>query len=193
MPFKSKSQVKALFAKARRGEFPMSKAKEWAHKTKDIKGLPEKAPKKAALDILREATRDKTAQFYVELFKSAASSDIVNQVKTAGVLGQIFKHPGVAYGLGAAALGAGLPVAYGFGKQRAIEDAQRAGVAPPPVSAYPEDMFFMDPQSGYGDMGYGGGYSDAGYSDAGYGDQFGFSPEDALYGMGLDALTGGLY
>ena len=43
MPYKSKSQFRKFFAMANRGEIPMTKAKEWAHETPDIKSLPEKA------------------------------------------------------------------------------------------------------------------------------------------------------
>jgi len=42
MPFKSKAQMRLFFAKERRGELPEGKARQWAHETKDIKGLPEK-------------------------------------------------------------------------------------------------------------------------------------------------------
>ncbi|MEK6820354.1 MAG: hypothetical protein AABX71_01465 [Nanoarchaeota archaeon] len=37
--------MKLFFAKTGRGEMPMAKAKEWAHETTDIKGLPEKVSK----------------------------------------------------------------------------------------------------------------------------------------------------
>jgi len=42
MPFKSKAQFHKFFAMANRGEIPMTKAKEWAKETPDIKSLPEK-------------------------------------------------------------------------------------------------------------------------------------------------------
>ena len=42
MPFKSKSQAKFFFAKEDRGELPKGTAIKWAHKTKNIKSLPEK-------------------------------------------------------------------------------------------------------------------------------------------------------
>lgn len=47
MPFKSKSQVRAFFAKENRGELPKGTAEEWAHKTKSIKALPEHVKKSA--------------------------------------------------------------------------------------------------------------------------------------------------
>lgn len=48
MPYKSKSQMRAFFAKEERGELPKGTAERWAHHTKDIKALPEKV-KKASL------------------------------------------------------------------------------------------------------------------------------------------------
>ena len=48
MPYKSKSQVRAFFAKEERGELPKGTAKEWAHKTPDIKKLPEHVKKSSA-------------------------------------------------------------------------------------------------------------------------------------------------
>lgn len=53
MPFKSKSQQRLFFAKEQRGELPKGTAMEWAHKTKDIKKLPEKV-KKTASEIADE-------------------------------------------------------------------------------------------------------------------------------------------
>lgn len=41
VPYKSKSQERLFFAKEARGELPKGTAKEWAHKTKNIKKLPE--------------------------------------------------------------------------------------------------------------------------------------------------------
>lgn len=46
MPFKSKSQMRKFGAMMNRGEISKSKFKEWAHKTRNIKGLPEKVSKK---------------------------------------------------------------------------------------------------------------------------------------------------
>lgn len=42
MPFKSKSQMRACFAKKERGAAKGWNCKEWAHATKSIKKLPEK-------------------------------------------------------------------------------------------------------------------------------------------------------
>jgi len=140
--------------------------------------------------------------FYVELFKSAARTDAVQRIKTANVLGRIFRHPAVSYGLGTAALGAGLPVAYGLGKQRAIEDAQRAGGPAPPVYPHPEDVYSgPSAYGGYADQGsypdQGGGFGQGGYPGQGgfpdQGDPVGFLPDDVLYGLGIDALMDGLY
>jgi hypothetical protein len=52
MPFKSKSQVAACFAKKDRGEAKGWNCEEWAHATPDIKKLPEhkKEKKGAAVD-----------------------------------------------------------------------------------------------------------------------------------------------
>ena len=55
MPFESKSQWRKFFAMARRGEMPESTAKEWAHKTKSFKDLPEK--KKGKKKAAEESTR----------------------------------------------------------------------------------------------------------------------------------------
>ncbi len=48
MPYKSKSQMRAFFAKENRGELPKGTAEEWAHKTKSIKALPEHVKKTAS-------------------------------------------------------------------------------------------------------------------------------------------------
>jgi hypothetical protein len=42
MPYKSKSQMRAFFAKEKRGELKPGTARKWAHETKNIKRLPEK-------------------------------------------------------------------------------------------------------------------------------------------------------
>lgn len=46
MPFKSKAQQKWMFAAEARGDVPKGTAKEWAHKTKNIKRLPKKVKRK---------------------------------------------------------------------------------------------------------------------------------------------------
>lgn len=46
MPFKSKAQQRLLFAKEARGEVRKGTAKRWAHETKDMKKLPERAKRK---------------------------------------------------------------------------------------------------------------------------------------------------
>lgn len=48
MPFKSKAQQRWMFAAESRGEVPKGTAREWAHKTKDIKKLPEHVKKTAS-------------------------------------------------------------------------------------------------------------------------------------------------
>lgn len=45
MPFKSKAQQKFMFAAESRGDVPKGTAEEWAHKTKNIKELPEHVKK----------------------------------------------------------------------------------------------------------------------------------------------------
>jgi hypothetical protein len=47
MPFKSKAQMKACYAKKARGEAGSWKCNEWAHATSNIKSLPEHVKKKA--------------------------------------------------------------------------------------------------------------------------------------------------
>lgn len=46
MPFKSKSQQRKMFAMEGRGELKKGVAEEFAHATKNIKGLPEHVKKK---------------------------------------------------------------------------------------------------------------------------------------------------
>lgn len=46
MPFKSQSQRRFLFAAEKRGEVKPGTARKWAHETKNIKRLPEKAKRK---------------------------------------------------------------------------------------------------------------------------------------------------
>ena len=54
MPFKSKAQFHKFFAMANRGEIPMTKAKEWAKETPDIKSLPEKVnPREKYVQMLK--------------------------------------------------------------------------------------------------------------------------------------------
>jgi hypothetical protein len=48
MPFKSKAQQRLFFAKENRGELPKGTAMEWAHKTENIKALPEHTKKSAS-------------------------------------------------------------------------------------------------------------------------------------------------
>jgi len=44
-PYKSKSQMRAFFAKESRGELPKGTAEHWAHETPNLKHLPEKVKK----------------------------------------------------------------------------------------------------------------------------------------------------
>lgn len=62
MPFKSKAQQRFMFAAESRGEVPKGTAKEWAHKTKSIKALPEHVKyKKTASEIADGVLMSKTA------------------------------------------------------------------------------------------------------------------------------------
>jgi hypothetical protein len=64
MPFKSKSQVRAFFAKERAGELPKGTARRWAEHTPDIKALPEHAEKQStAPGWLRELAKGAAAYF----------------------------------------------------------------------------------------------------------------------------------
>ena len=56
MPFKSKAQQRFMFAAEERGDVPKGTAEEWAHKTPNIKKLPEhvKKHKKTAEEIASE-------------------------------------------------------------------------------------------------------------------------------------------
>jgi hypothetical protein len=47
MPFKSKAQLRLLFAKERSGEIKKGTAEKWAHETKNIKNLPNRKAKGA--------------------------------------------------------------------------------------------------------------------------------------------------
>jgi len=46
MPFKSKRQMRWMFAAEKRGELPKGTARRWAHETPDIVNLPEKVGEK---------------------------------------------------------------------------------------------------------------------------------------------------
>lgn len=61
MPFKSKAQQRFMFAAEERGDIPKGTAREWAHKTKNIKKLPEHV-KKSSAEMAEEVVK-KTAQF----------------------------------------------------------------------------------------------------------------------------------
>lgn len=85
--------------------------------------------------------------FYAGLFKQASALPEVQRVKTAvGALGRFFAHPVTAYGLGATALGLGVPLAYGLGKQQAIRDAQALYGGPPPPVMNPFSVFGFAPE-----------------------------------------------
>lgn len=113
IPFQSKSQVRAFFAKEKDGELPKGTAKRWAHHTKDIKGLPEKKAFVASF-LLRCAKAGKTtpAEIAVEAEKYAAEME-----KRASTGGDILSSMGDAAGrvTGFGALGATLGLAAPLG------------------------------------------------------------------------------
>lgn len=45
MPYKSKAQMRAFFAREAEGELPRGTARRWAHHTPNIAGLPKKLQK----------------------------------------------------------------------------------------------------------------------------------------------------
>lgn len=60
MPFKSKAQQRFMFAAEARGDLKKGTAKTWAHHTKDIKDLPERAKKEkkaSVTELLKQASR----------------------------------------------------------------------------------------------------------------------------------------
>ena len=57
MPFKSKSQVRAFFAKKSKGEAGNWDGREWLRKTKSIKNLPERV-KKAMCESLMKIAKE---------------------------------------------------------------------------------------------------------------------------------------
>jgi hypothetical protein len=68
MPFKSRSQVKACFAKKSRGAAKGWDCEAWAHKTKSIKKLPYK--KKA--ELLAELEKQASTQAQLLGIRAAA-------------------------------------------------------------------------------------------------------------------------
>jgi hypothetical protein len=69
MPFKSKSQVRACFAKKDKGQAKGWNCEEWAHATKSIKKLPEK---KGAAQVVAEL--EKQAQNLPQLLGIRAAA-----------------------------------------------------------------------------------------------------------------------
>jgi len=62
MPFKSKAQMRWMFAAEERGEIPKGTAKRWAEHTKNIDKLPERKRKKDEKD--NESSKEKKAFFF---------------------------------------------------------------------------------------------------------------------------------
>lgn len=81
-PFKSMAQMRMFFAKENAGELPKGTAKEWAHKTKSIKSLPEHVKKAELSDLFI-----KIAKKLFDPIKSpplspiAVQQDIIDTVK----------------------------------------------------------------------------------------------------------------
>jgi hypothetical protein len=69
MPFKSKSQLRACFAKRERGQAKGWNCKEWAHKTRSIKKLPEK---KGAAEVIRELEKQASTSSQLLGIRAAA-------------------------------------------------------------------------------------------------------------------------
>lgn len=65
MPFKSKAQQRKFFAMEARGELPEGTARTWAHHTKNLAKLPERAngEKSAATAVIEAARRDARRRF----------------------------------------------------------------------------------------------------------------------------------
>lgn len=57
MPFKSKRQMRWMFAAEERGEVPKGTARRWAHETPNIKKLPEKKKEKKKGEHTKAATQ----------------------------------------------------------------------------------------------------------------------------------------
>lgn len=57
MPYKSKSQMRAFFAKEARGELKKGTARKWAHETPNLRRLPERVKRKKTRTAKRETRR----------------------------------------------------------------------------------------------------------------------------------------
>jgi len=89
MPFKSKAQMRWMFAAERRGEVPKGTAKRWAHETSSIKSLPEKKSKKKAslLDTLTDKVDTTVALAMKELENEEVRKDVIEKAIKGGILG----------------------------------------------------------------------------------------------------------
>jgi hypothetical protein len=82
MPFKSKAQQRFMFAAEERGDVPKGTAREWAHKTKSIKKLPERVHhKKSAAELAMEALDQVTARV---MSKEAAATCPGSKIRSEG-------------------------------------------------------------------------------------------------------------
>lgn len=98
MPFKSKSQQRFMFAAEERGDVPKGTAMEWAHKTPNIKKLPEKVKKTASeiasdvvagcksWDTLKAESKKKTASDLANavLATDGRSSSVMHDIYSGG-------------------------------------------------------------------------------------------------------------
>lgn len=86
MPYKSKSQMRAFFAKEEQGELPEGTARKWAHHTKNIKALPEHVNKeKKGMDTVRQLAHLTAELPYVEKLAADAQQPIETIYRLAGV------------------------------------------------------------------------------------------------------------
>lgn len=87
MPFQSKRQQRAFFAGVIPG-IDKEKALEWAHETKDIKKLPERAPAEKGKPTLRSKkgrkALEKAAELLAEAVKQAALGQVNSKSKSVG-------------------------------------------------------------------------------------------------------------
>lgn len=94
MPFRSKAQMRWMFAAEERGELPEGTARRWAHETPNIKSLPDhagskkskdkkKSVKRAALSLLLKIAVRKLS---AELVKNAAKAPVAGPQPGVGNL-----------------------------------------------------------------------------------------------------------
>jgi hypothetical protein len=119
------------------------------------------------------------AEIYCQMFKAALAQPPVTATVKLAFAWAALKHPAVAYGLGATALGIGLPTAYALGKDRGLSQS-RALTSPaslPPV--YPD--------AGQAPSAWTLPIPGLGYSPEGFDDAYNFDPyTEPEYDYGAD-------